>query len=175
MKEALEQYSHVTLASEKKQRRSEKPPHLTAAQIKAIAEKVRSGEIKLPDLDLPSDSDYHAVWFLHDPGSSVNAIDFEKHLPGVTSIQVPKEKRSTYSTASGQPIQDEGYTVIKALTDNKHEQTFEIRDVKVDFPSLSTGYLTHVEFKTHTNCPTMRWGRFAERPAWSLRQVCAPR
>ena len=89
VKDTLQQYSQVTFASEKtrqKHKRSEKPPPLTAAQIKAIAAKARSGENKLPELVRPSDSTCHAVWFLMDSGNPVNAVDFEKSLPGVTAI-----------------------------------------------------------------------------------------
>ena len=83
---ALQQLTpHVSKGkTSQKQARAQRkgPPPLTRAQIQRIAETIEKGELKLPDLDLPSDADYAAVWALVDSGSSVHVVDAAESLSG---------------------------------------------------------------------------------------------
>ena len=158
--ETMKEFATATVADDETsptQRSPSKPPPLAGAQIK----------------DLPSDSNNLAVWFLMDSGSSVKAVHFEKILPGAHKTNVPKEKRNAYSTANGQPLANEGCTVIRALTDKNHEQVHELRDVNVEFPILSTGYLTKSHIRKSTRSVTMRLEQTSKASNTTTQQTCS--
>ena len=54
---------------------------LSKERIAAIAKDVNDGKLKLPELDLPSDADFVAVWALVDSGSSVHVVNAKKSFP----------------------------------------------------------------------------------------------
>ena len=76
------------------------PPPLARKQIQAVAKKIRSGQLKLPDLTFSSDDEYEAVWALLDKGSSVHVLDASKHLPGART-QKPAHGAKGFETANG--------------------------------------------------------------------------
>ena len=52
-------------------------PKLSPSRITAIAEQVKNGTITLPELELPTDKDWLAVWALVDSCSSVHVMYVE--------------------------------------------------------------------------------------------------
>ena len=49
-----------------------KPQALDAASLDAIAKKIKTGEIQLPDVDLETNQEYDSVWALVDSGAGAN-------------------------------------------------------------------------------------------------------
>ena len=80
--ESLKQLAHNVQIGPKPSQKMAKATRLSPQRITAIARDINSGKIKLPDLDLPTDKDYVAVWALVDSGSSVHVVNAEQICPG---------------------------------------------------------------------------------------------
>ena len=113
---ALQQVATVVQTGPKLSQKARKqqgkwPPPLARAQIKAIAQKINKGELSLPELDLPHDSDYVAIWALVDSGSSVHVANVSKVFPGARIEKPPKDAmglhwslRHHHPPTRGQPL-----------------------------------------------------------------------
>ena len=104
-------------------------------RLNRSSQKIESGEIDLPNLDLESDDDYFAVWALMDSGASINAINAEKIVPNAV---VQKTKQRSYSTANGGTISNMGQVTTVCRHEAGHQRTYAWQNVKVDMPILST-------------------------------------
>lgn len=116
------------------------PPPLTQGQIKAIAKDIRDGQITLPEIVLPNDSDYLALWPLVGAGSTINAINGEKHVPGAKHLvrRSPEQEGCTCKTANGGTMNNIGSLSFDAVTTEGHQRHITWENTDVDFPILST-------------------------------------
>ena len=72
--------------------------------LNAIARRVKSGEISLPDIDLRNDEDYDYVWALVDSGAGAN-VARKKHFPNFTPVVAPQ---ISLTVANGQTMENAG-------------------------------------------------------------------
>ena len=126
--------------SQKQRKKQQKPKALSAAQICALAAKIKDGSLTLPDLTLPTDSDWVAIRALVDSGSSVNVVNAKKIFPGAELT--PPKKHVSYNTASGAEVKNEGSIVTDCKTEEGHKRTVHWEHADVDLPILSTGKMT---------------------------------
>ena len=98
--EALENFSpNIKVGPEVSQKRR-KATKLSPQRIAALAKAIQNKEIDLPDLDLPSDDDYVAVWALMDSGSAVHVVDATKVFHKAKTHPAPKGHQG-FKAASG--------------------------------------------------------------------------
>ena len=99
--------ANVQRASDKsKSQKSRKIRHRTLDQssLKLIAEKVKSGEISLPDVDLDNDDEYEYVWALVDSGAGAN-VARKGHFSDFKPIDAPK---ISLTIANGETMKNNG-------------------------------------------------------------------
>ena len=113
--EALKQFTPNVQIGPKQSQNHNKATKLSPSRIAAIAKKVNSGEIALPELDLPSDSDFVAVWALIDSGSSVHIVNAKKIFPGASN-EPPPAGHKGFEVANGQRLQHQGYVSTTVRT-----------------------------------------------------------
>ena len=131
---------HKTKQRRRLRQQQQQPPPYTQEQIKAIAADVKSGTIAHPDLDLHSSDEWEALWALVDTGSSINAADCPKVIPGAV-VQPSPSNKSTYATANGGQLKNRGQVTTQARTQEGHNRTIVWQNVEIDMPILSTSGL----------------------------------
>ena len=146
--------SNVSKLSEKGSQRERKKSVLSTrlAHLVSVSEKVKSGEIELPDLDLENDEEYMCVWALVDSGAGVNVAD-SSQIPGSTPTTAPE---INLTCADGNRMPNKGARKVMTHTREgiSRERTFY--DAPVDMPILSVAELSaegdlgsEVDFKKH--------------------------
>ena len=128
--------------SQKQRRRS--PAPLTRQQVNAIAHKIKSGEIALPDLveHAPNDDDLVAVWALVDSGCGTHIADAAKHFPGATVVESEGQRRGqVFINASNGEIANEGQITVHMLTNEGRKKPTCFQNAKVGLPILSVKVL----------------------------------
>ena len=116
---------------------SKGPPPLSKKQIAAIAKKLESGELTLPDLELPTDQDYCAIWALVDSGSSVHVVDVAKTFPGA-KIKAPVKGSKGFTCANGSKNPDKGSCIVPFKTIEGRAAAVQWKNAEVAMPILST-------------------------------------
>ena len=98
-----------------------------------MAEQVINGKIRLPDLNLDTNSEYDCCWALVDSGAGVNCAT-RKQFPNATSCDAPL---ITLTTADGKKMENQG--AMKILTKSKEGIVTEriFYDAPVEMPILS--------------------------------------
>ena len=82
------------------------------AFINAIARRVKSGEIQLPDADLDTEDQYEYVWALVDSGAGANVARRE-HFPNWKEVGAPK---ISLTLANGETMPDSGAGEVASFT-----------------------------------------------------------
>ena len=119
------------------QEKINKIPKLSPQRIAAIAKKVEKGEVQLPDLDLPSDADYVAIWSLVDSGSSVNVVDATKLFPK-SKVHPPPPGHKGFTVANGVRIPHRGFVHTEIQTVEGEKYVVRWKNAAVSMPILST-------------------------------------
>ena len=97
--------SNVHLASDKsKPQKQRKANSLDFAHLNAIARKVKSGEISLPQLDLKTDEEFDYVWALVDSGAGAN-VARRDHFPNFRPVDAPQ---ISLTIANGETLPNNG-------------------------------------------------------------------
>ena len=131
--------SGITASANAKPRSCLKKAPLSPAQIASIAKDVKSGKIKLPDLDLETNQDWIALWAILDSGSSINGIDVEKYIPKTKLRESSAQRKGqTYKAANGGILKNEGETDVQVKMQEGHIDNVTWQNVKLDMPILST-------------------------------------
>ena len=126
--------SNVQLKSAKSQgRRKRKRGEINMAHIKSVAQQVISGKIRLPDLNLDSNSEYECCWVLVDSGAGVNC-GTKKQFPSAVPCEAPA---ITLTTADGKKMNNQG--AMKVTTKSREGIVTEriFYDAPVEMPILS--------------------------------------
>ena len=100
-----------------------------------------------------------------DSGSSINAIDAEKLVPGAA---VQKAKTASFTTANGGKIESNGQVTLPIAHAEGNTITRTFKNIKVDLPILATSAMTtskgSVEYQEHggiaTHGPTQNKNKF---------------
>lgn len=108
-------------------------PPLARWQIKAIAEKLNTGELSLPDLDLPTDGGYAAVWALVDSGSSVHAVNVSQVFLGAL-LEAPASDAKPFTCAAGAAIPHKGTAVVPFKTDDGLKSAVSWKHAGLEMP-----------------------------------------
>ena len=117
-----------------------KKQKIDTKRIAAVADKIKKGEIELPDLDLESNDEWEAVWALLDSGSSVHVVNMSKHLPGAKIRRAPRGARG-FQTADGKTIPDKGSAITPMRTVEGLERCVHWKNADVALPILSTNLI----------------------------------
>jgi len=103
--------SNVQLQNAKSQsQRKRKPGKIDMAHIKSVAQQVIDGKIRLPDLDLDTNSEYDCCWALVDSGAGVNCAT-RTQFPNAIPCDAPF---ITLTTADGKKMENQG--AMKIIT-----------------------------------------------------------
>ena len=149
----LELTPNLSLASKKLSQKQRRKARVRFAHVNAIAAKVKSGEIDLPDTDDTND-EFEEVYALVDSGAGVNVCKRTKHFPGAKLREAAHVIKMT--TATNEEITSGGEVVVPARTQEGHTVTTVFQDADVDMPILSVAVLSasgpmgsDVRFKKH--------------------------
>ena len=99
--------SNVNLASDKsrsQKAKRQRPKPMDMAYLTVIAQKVKSGDISLPDIDLETDEEYDCAWALVDSGAGAN-VARRSHFPNFRPVQAP---RISLTVANGEVMENNG-------------------------------------------------------------------
>ena len=118
-------------------KKTRRATRLTPQRIAAIAKAVDEGRIHLPDLDLPTDNDYCAVWALVDSGSAVHAVDAKKTFP-TQNIDPPPPRHRGFAVADGTRIPHGGFVTTDVVTQEGQRKPITWKNASVSMPILST-------------------------------------
>ena len=150
MVKALQQVAHKVQVGQKPSQRTKKlrdsaplfNGKLSSKQIQEIVAAVNKGDIKLPELDLPTDEDYVTVWSLADTGSAVHVADAAKHFPGA---KVRKSQAQTkgvkYESACGGKLANKGEFDIKWRAPDGKERVTTFQNAEVGLPIFSVSHV----------------------------------
>ena len=114
-----------------------KATRLSKEKIASIAKDVQDGKITLPELDLPTDSDYVRVWALVDSGSSVHVVNASKIFPKATIAPPPKGHKG-FTGAGGHRILHKGTVQTVVQTQEGKDRRISWKHADVEMPILST-------------------------------------
>ena len=115
---------------------------LTKQHIDRIVAAVNSGEMKLPDLDLPSDEDYVVAGSLADTGSAARAADQAKHFPGAEVRESAGQKQDiTYVTAGKGELENLGESDVPRCANNNRQRVTTFQNAKVGLSSFSISHV----------------------------------
>ena len=103
----------------------------------ALAKDINEGRLTLPELDLPSDKDYVAVWALVDSGSSVHVVDASQVFPKSKVLPPPKGHKG-FTVADGTKVEHGGFVHTNIRTVEGENKTIRWKNAKVAMPILST-------------------------------------
>ena len=95
---------HVEMSGQKSRPQKEKKKGMNLSYLNAVARKVKSGEIALPDLDLEADDDFDYVWAMVDSGAGAN-VARRDHFPNFRPVDAP---RIPLTVANGETIANQG-------------------------------------------------------------------
>ena len=126
--------SNVQLKSATPQgQRKRKAGKIDMAHIKSVAQQVINGNIRLPDLNLDSNSEYDCCWALVDSGAGVNC-GTKKQFPSAVPCEAPS---ITLTTADGKRMNNQG--AMKVTTKSREGIVTEriFYDAPVEMPILS--------------------------------------
>lgn len=121
---------------QKLSQKQKRATRLSPQRFAAIAKAIEDGKISLPDLDLPSDKDYTAVWALVDSGSAVHVVDSSKTFPNV-KVQPPPANHKGFAVAGGTRIKHGGFVTTDAVTNEGQHKTITWKNAAVALPILS--------------------------------------
>ena len=132
--------SSVSLASDKL--RSQKSKRKTAktldiVSLNAIARRVKSGEISLPNVDLKNNEDYDYVWALVDSGAGAN-VARKKHFPNFTPVVAPQ---ISLTVANGQIMENAGAGEVVSYSQQGNETKRIFYEAPVEMPILAVAEL----------------------------------
>ena len=133
--------SNVRLGSDKIQSqraRKNKPPALDAASLDAIAQKIKTGEIQLPDVDLETNDEYDDVWALVDSGAGAN-VARRNHFPNFRPVKAPKV---SLTIANGDVMQNQGAGEVTSFSRDGVKSTRIFYEAPVEMPILSVAELS---------------------------------
>ena len=99
--EAVEQITCKITLGPKPYQKLARATGLSRANIAAIATDVNDGKITMPQLDLPTNADYTAVWALVDSGSPVHIADAKKVFPNAANQPPPPGHRGFQGAGGG--------------------------------------------------------------------------
>ena len=150
--------SKVQLASDKakpQKARKKRSKPLDLAHLNLIAQKIKSGEITLPDMDLDEDDDYEYVWALVDSGAGANVAKRE-HFPNFKSAQAPK---ISLTIANGATMDNNGAGEVVSYSQDGTESKRIFYEAPVDMPILAVAELaqegelgSEVLFRSRDGC-----------------------
>ena len=129
--------SNVQLASTRalsqKERRAKQPNGARLAHLNAIARKVKSGEINLPDLDLEHDSEYDYIWTMVDSGAGANVARREhfKHSHRVNAPAI------SLTVANGEVLPNRGARSVSCYDRSGFQKTRVFYEAPVEMPILA--------------------------------------
>ena len=103
------------------------------AHIKSVAEQVINGKIRLPDLNLDTNSEYDCCWALVDSGAGANCAT-RKQFPNATSCDAPL---ITLTTADGKKMENRGAMNILTKSTEGIVTGRIFYDAPVEMPILS--------------------------------------
>ena len=132
--------SNVSLASDRlRSQRSKKKTGKTLdiVSLNAIARKVKTGEISLPDVDLENDQDYDYVWALVDSGAGAN-VARKEHFPNFKPVEAPQ---ISLTVANGQTMDNAGAGEVISYSRQGSETTRIFYEAPVEMPILSVAEL----------------------------------
>ena len=110
------------------------------ANVSRVHADIESGSIHLPD---PGEG---ACWTLYDTGSSTNAADHAKHVPGAHLDDEPVP--GNFLSATGEPFKNKGKFEIPWLSENRHKRKTIYLDAPVSMP-ITSGKLWNADgFRT---------------------------
>ena len=129
--------SNVQLASSRslsqKARRARKPNGTRLAHLNAIARKVKSGEIDLPDLDLEHDSEYDYIWTMVDSGAGAN-VARKEHFKHSHRVNAPA---ISLTVANGEVLPNRGARSVKCYDRSGFQKTRVFYEAPVEMPILA--------------------------------------
>ena len=129
--------SNVQLASDKarsqRERRSKNPRGKRLSHLNAIARKVKSGEITLPDLDLEHDEEWDYVWTMVDSGAGANVARRE-HFKHSQPVKAPK---ISLTVANGEVLPNKGARAVTCYDRAGFQKTRVFYEAPVEMPILA--------------------------------------
>ena len=129
--------SNVQLASDKamsqRERRSKNPQGKRLSHLNAIARKVKSGEITLPDLDLEHDEEWDYVWTMVDSGAGANVARRE-HFKHSKPVKAPK---ISLTVANGEVLPNKGARAVTCYDRAGFKKTRVFYEAPVEMPILA--------------------------------------
>ena len=81
----------------------------------------------MPELDLPTNADYIAVWALVDSGSPVHIVDAKQVFPNAT-VQPPPPNHRGFQGAGEELIKHEGFVTTTVRTREGGEQNHPVEE-----------------------------------------------
>ena len=129
--------SNVQLASDRalsqKARRAKKPTGMNLAHLNAIARKVKSGEISLPELDLEHDDEFDYIWTMVDSGAGANVARRE-HFPHSKRVNAPS---IALTVANGEVLPNQGARSVACYDRSGFRKSRVFYEAPVEMPILA--------------------------------------
>ena len=135
--DSLNQLTRRVQIGPKPSQKASKATKLCPQRITAIAKETDSGKLRLPDLALPHDTDYVAVWALVDSGSSIPVANAEQILPSA-KVQPPPKGHTRFEVTSGDKLRHNGFIYTDVRTQEGDRNMIRWKHAKVAPPILST-------------------------------------
>ena len=140
------------ISNPKKEQRRGGDTRLSKARVAAIAKQIEHGEISLPDVDAPSDTDYVATRALLDSGSSVHGCNAKTVFRGSVNEPPPRGAKG-FQTADGTNTRHKSFATVHCRTPERDTRPSIWKHADVSMPIISTHELAgnnhHVEYVEH--------------------------
>ena len=120
------------------QRNARKSKSMNLAHLNAIARKVKSGEIQLPDMDLTDNDEFEYIWCMVDSGAGANVARRE-HLPHSKKTNAP---RISLTVANGETMPNRGARSTECYDKSGTRTTRVFYEAQVEMPILSVTEIT---------------------------------
>ena len=144
--------------------KSKKSKGMNMARIAAIARKVNSGEIHLPDVNLENNDEYECCWALVDSGAGVN-VARKGQFANVCPVEAPP---IVLSTASGAKLPNSGAVQVVTKSKEGIETRRTFYEAPVEMPILAVAELTKESPEGSTT-------RFRQRDGYLEDNLCRTR
>ena len=138
--DAISQITSKVQLGPKPTQRQANATKLSKPKIASIAKMINDGKLSLPELNLPTDADYVAVWALVDSGSSVHIVNAAKVFPGA-KVQPPPKGHKGFTGAGGELIKHKGFVSTNVVTAEGDTRSVVWKNGDVEMPILSTNEL----------------------------------
>ena len=122
-----------------REKKSNQKPMLNIAYLNSIAQQVKSGIIRLPDIDLDDDASYSHVWALVDSGAGANVArrdQFESSEP----VDAPP---ISLTVASGDMLPNKGARQVTFMNPDGTKRKRIFYEADVDMPILSVAEISN--------------------------------